>query len=133
MKSIGFREGMLLLALSVALGGWLYKNSQRNAFEKLETDTRRAIAQIRETRALKQYWNSKGLTEKLKRIKQTVPAESFKRFEMKRSSVEILAEGLEGRTLNRFLGKLGALPLQVQRLDIERDGKKYRLECRCIW
>jgi len=124
---------MLLLALFTALGGWFYKNGQRNTLEELEAETRRAIAQIQETRALKQRWNSKGLAKKLERVQKTVPAERLKRFEIKQSVVEIRAEELEGRTLNRFLGKLGALPLQVQTLNIERAGKRYRLECRCIW
>ena len=133
MKRIGIKEGALLVALLIAVGGFLFRVTQQRTLERIEKETEQTIAQIREIESLKKVWDSKKVPEKLQKIKTILSKESIKHFEMKGKKVEIAIEGLEGRMLNRLLGKLGALPLQVQALDITRAKEKYRLECRCKW
>lgn len=133
MRRVTFREGMLLLALAIALGGFLFKIGQQNALEKAQVEMQRTAAEIQETQALKKLWDSRKVAKRLGKLKGMLAGKTLERFELKRNRLKVKAKGLEGRTLNRFLGKIGALPVQIVSLEIARNGEKYGLECQCKW
>jgi hypothetical protein len=126
-------EWMILVSLLLLLGAWGFKSYEAKRLERVRQESRETRLRIEETLALKKLWDTKGLEKKLEGVKSLIPAEGRKKFLKKKRSLEIRAEGLEGRKLNRLLGKLGALPLQFQSLAITRDKDRYTLECRCKW
>ncbi len=127
------KMAILLSAFLFAVAGYFYKFSiQKSLFDaRIETET--ALTEIRQTRALKRLWNTRGLQEKINRLKASISPEQIRRFDHRNHRLTIELEKLEGRQLNRFLGKIGALPLQMEHLTIERVGRLYRMECRCKW
>jgi hypothetical protein len=124
---------MILVSLLLLLGAWGFKSYESKRLERVRQESRETHLRIEETLALKKLWETKGLEKKLEGIKTLIPAEGRKKFLRKKRSLEIQAEGLDGRKLNRLLGKLGALPLQFQTLSVARNKDRYTLECRCKW
>lgn len=133
MTTAQWRIAILLAAFLFALGGYFYKSSAQKSLQNTQTKTETAQTEIRQIRTLKRLWNTHGLESKLDRLKASISPEQLRRFDRRRHRLNLEIEKLEGRQLNRFLGRIGLLPLQVEHLTIERNGRLYRLECQCKW
>ena len=133
MSRFGMREGAVAIALMLAIGSYLYQHSEKKQMIRVEKESKEALRLLHETEKLKKLWTRKDISLKLQQIRTFLPKETLKRFDLQNHKVHIVAKNIGGRLLNRFLGKMGALPLQIQTLDITREGEKYRLECRCKW
>ena len=127
------KEWGLALSLLVAAGALAYHLHEKNRMETAISESQKGIAEIRETIALKQFWQSKEMKRRLSAIQSSVPGGKMTRFEIARKKLTLSAKELSGRQLNRLLGKIAALPLQIEKLQIKRLNDHYRLECRCKW
>jgi hypothetical protein len=134
MKHIPLSPATIMLgALLLTLLGWGFKSYEAARLERVTTEVHRTQERLRQIGQLRRLWDAKGIQAKLRRIQGSIPGAKNRMFTLKRRSLELKAVDLEGRELNRLLGKLGALPLQVKRLAILRDKDRYELECKCIW
>jgi len=133
MNRLGIRESIVLLAFIAAVAGYLYKHNEQNRLEYTKKESTEALRFLRETEALKKVWDNREIPGKLQQIRDSLPKKNLKRFSLQGRKVHVMVTGAEGRLLNRLLGKLGALPLQIQTLVIDREGESYRLECQCKW
>jgi hypothetical protein len=133
MNRYTVRLGLLLLSLLILFAGWGYRQLQETAMEKQKEESRRTLQEIEEIETLKSLWNPKGMSQKVNTLKTILPSAKIKRFQKEKNRLKIKAISLEGRTLNRFLRKLGTLPLQIRTLTIRRQGSLYEMECQCKW
>ena len=127
------REKVIIALLLFALGAWSFRNYEAHRAAQAEADAKRIIREIAETRALKNLWDGKGLGAKLLRLKTELPEKRVKAYEITKRKARIRIEGIEGRYLNRFLSRLGKLPVQFTDLSITRKAERYTMECRCKW
>ena len=134
MNRLSFSPQWLLIAsLLLFLAAWGFKGYEASRLNRIGNEARTTRQHLQETVALQKLWEAKGLGKKLSGIQSMIPQSERKKFLQKRRSLEIQTVGMGGRELNRLLGKLGALPLQFQRLTITRDKDRYSMECRCKW
>lgn len=133
MKRLRPAETAVLVAGLLALSALVYRQSQWHTLEKAWQESRKALGEIHETQALQRIWEPRGLAGKLQQLKSLLPANHVKRFALKSHQLELMIDGVDGQQLNRFLGRLGSLPVQITTLQILRAEHKYRLECRCKW
>ena len=133
MNRIRPGEALVILALILALTAFFYRQTQYHTLQKVRTETRQTLAEIQETTTLQRIWDHRDLPKKLERLKAQVPARALKQFVLKHQSLDVTIDGIDGKHLNRFLGGLGALPVQIVSLQIRRSGNNYHLECRCKW
>ena len=126
-------EWLLVAAFTFLLISWGFKTYEKHHLRQTQTKVQQTQQQIRETLALEQLWDSKGLDQRIEELKKLIPLNQQKKFLQKKRTLEISLNNLEGRKLNRFLGKLGALPIQVLTLSVNREKERYSLECRCKW
>lgn len=124
---------LLLGLLALLVGTWIYRTSQQTQLERSRTEIGKARQEIREISQMKTLWNRKDLGKKLDLLVHTLPGSTLKRYEKKRHRADLALEKLEGKRLNTFLRGLSVLPIQIVSLSITREGKVYRLECRCKW
>jgi len=134
MKRVPLSPGTIMLgALLVMLLGWGFKSYEAARMDRVAAEVRRTQERLRQIGQLRQLWDAKGIPAQLRHIQESIPPAKNRGFSLKRRSLELKAADLEGRELNRLLGKLGALPLQVKHLAILRDKDRYELECKCVW
>jgi hypothetical protein len=134
MKRIPLSPVTIMLgALLLTLLGWGFKSYEAARLERVAAEVHRTQERLRQIGQLRRLWDAKGIQAKLRPIQGSIPGAKNRTFTLKRRSLELKAVDLEGRELNRLLGKLGALPLQVKHLAILRDKDRYKLECKCVW
>jgi len=119
------------LVFMVAAG--VFHLTQSRALEQTRQEVRQTRQELRETLALKSLWEARGIRDKLQELQKLLPEEKWESFRLKKRSLELSARRLSGRDLNRLMGKLGILPLQIRSLRITRENDDYRLECLCKW
>jgi hypothetical protein len=127
------REQVLIAALLFALAAWGYKSYEQRQARRASEQAVQTIREIRETAALRAFWSAKGLRKKIRQLKETLPSTVIKTFTIKRNKTVILLQEIDGRTLNRFLRRLGRLPVQFNTLSIRGNTGRYTLECQCKW
>jgi hypothetical protein len=123
----------IVAALIWAGAGWAYRYTGERRLQQVREEVRSTAEEIGEITALKKRWESRGLERKLEALRKSLPAERIGSFRLEKRKLTLSLKGLEGRELNRFLSKLGGLPLRIDTLGIRRDGERYGLECRCKW
>ena len=134
MKRIPLSPATIMLGtLLLMLLGWGFKSYEAARLERVAAEVHRTQERLRQIGQLRRLWDAKGIQTKLRPIQRSIPGAKNRTFTLKRRSLELKAVDLEGRELNRLLGKLGALPLQVKRLAILRNKDRYKLECKCVW
>jgi len=126
-------ELWILGALLFALIALNYRYHQKRELTRLQSQSAQTLREIDETIQLQRIWNTRGLREKLETLRRELPGNLVKAFDLRRRELRIRLEGLDSRLLNRVVTRLGALPLQIRELQIDRQGKTYTMECRCAW
>lgn len=122
-----------LLAVVFMIGAGAFNLYQSQRLKQVEREVRNTQTELRDTLALKALWDTKGLREKVEKLRGLVRSDQMETFRLKKHMLELRARKLSGRDLNRLMSKLGALPLQIQELEISRSNDLYTLECRCKW
>jgi hypothetical protein len=133
MNRYTLRQGFLLFSLLLLIGGWIYRANQEKALQSRQLERQKILDEIQTIQRLKKLWGTKGLSSRIDRIKNGLPATKVKRFEKKRGRLRIHVADLEGRRLNQLLRELGNLPLRFDTLTIHRQGRLYEMECTCKW
>ncbi len=128
----GIELAVLASILFMIIAG-LYNYSQSRRLKQLGEEARITRQEIRDIQALKKLWDDRALPQKVQKLRSLLQSEQLESFTLKKRKLEMKAHNLSGRDLNRLMGKLGALPVQIRSLQIQRSGEHYRLECLCKW
>ncbi len=124
----------LIVAASILLFlfAFLFAHYRKEAAIEGATASKTELSQIKEAAALRRVWHPKGLKKRIEKLKTFVPVGKLQ-WREKGTKLEIRLDAVDGRTLNRFVGKLLSLPVRIERLHMTRAGTSYRLECKCKW
>ncbi len=131
MSTPDMRRALLILAAVLMFASLAYRTFEAHRLETVRRQSEQTLKEVAATVALERLWHTKDWKKKLPRLRQMLPQNEIKRFELKGEKLSILLEGVEGKDLNRFLSRLESLPLQIQTLEVQGEKNRYRMECRC--
>ncbi len=126
-------EWILLLALLVLLGGFLYQRGMRHKLEASLLRSQNAARQITEAKVWQEVWSTKGLKTKVASLKETVPSGKVKTFEQVKKKLTADFAGLSGQELNELATRIATIPVRIQEFAVTRAGTKYDVRCTCTW
>lgn len=125
-------ELIVIAALILMLGAYLYKHEQVSAQTESTQSTQKSINELKEVAALKKIWSDKKTKTKIKKLQTMLPAQKVK-WSQKSNKVTASYKGLSANELNKLVTKILNLPVQIQRLDIQKTGQSYNVEFKCKW
>jgi len=126
-------EGIVLLALLLFIGGFLY---QRGMERKLDVSLKRsktAAMEITKAKTLQKVWASKGLKQKATSLQGSVIPSKVKTFNLKKNKLNAHFFQLTGKELNTVSTRIASLPVHIQEFAVTRLGNQYALRCSCTW
>jgi len=128
-------EGIVLLALLLLIGAFLFKNYRQKALESRTEDTAALISQIEDIDTMQKLWQkNKTVPQQLERIREGLDQSKIHTFDIKKKKAHLVLEQLSGSQLNSIVGKqIASIPVQISEIMIERSGDHYRLELQCKW
>jgi len=125
-------ELVALLAFLLMLGAFLYKNGQISSQEKYATTTKQAVGDFKEIIALKKIWADKKTSKKVEKLKNLIPAAKVK-WSSKSKKLTASYKGLTAPELNKLVTKILDLPVEIQKLKIQKIASFYDVEFKCKW
>ena len=126
-------ELIVLLALAVLLGGFLYQRSMSRKLDDSLARSKSAARQITEAKILQKVWSSKGLKKKIAALKNAVSAGKVKSFDQNKKKLVASFAGLTGQELNTLSTELASLPVHIQEFAVTRSGTQYDVRYTCTW
>jgi len=128
-------ELLVLFALLVLLGAWLFQYNSHVVLAQKSIASTQVIAKLEDVATMKKLWGkNKKHSRSLEAIQRSLSKEKVKKFEIKKNKAHIILQNLNGTELNKIVGKqIASIPLQIIELSIDRNGDMYTLELRCKW
>ena len=126
-------EGIVLLALLLFIGGFLY---QRGMERKLDVSLERSkttAVEIMKAKTLQKVWSAKGLKQKVAALQGRVIPSKVKTFELEKNKLNAHFFQLTGKELNTLATRIASLPVRIQEFAVTRLGTQYALRCSCTW
>ena len=112
--------------------GYLYKNVQVSSQTESMAQASRSMGEIKEVIALQKIWSDKKITSKVKKLQTLIPEEKVK-WNSKSKKVTASYKGLTTTELNSLTTKILNLPVEIQKLKIQKVATSYDVEFKCKW
>jgi len=125
-------ELIVLIAFVLMLGGYLYKNTQISLQREMMVHSNRSIAEVKEVAALQKIWSDKKITQKVNKLQEVI-SENKVKWSSKNKKVTASYKGLTTTELNTLVTKILNLPVEIQKLDIQKAETSYDVEFKCKW
>jgi len=125
-------ELIVLIAFVLMLGGYLYKSAQVSSQGDTMTNASRSVGELKEVIALQKIWSDKKTTKKVNRLQTLIPENKVK-WKSKNKKVEASYKGLSSSELNKLVTKILNLPIEIQKLKIQKVATSYNVEFKCKW
>ncbi|MGB5506164.1 MAG: hypothetical protein WBM70_05695 [Sulfurovum sp.] len=125
-------ELIVLAAFVLMLGGYMYKNVQISSQAETILESSRSVDEIKEVIALQKIWSDKKTTKKVSKLQTIIPAHKVK-WNSKNKKVTATYKGLTTSELNSLVTKILNLPIEIQKLSIQKLASSYDVEFKCKW
>jgi len=119
--------GIALLLLLIAL---IYK--QGVASGQTDASAGTALQELKEVIALKKVWGDKKTTKKVDKLK-TIVSPSKVKWSKKSKKLTASFLNLSNQELNRVIVKIMNLAVEIQKLEVKKQGVAYQVEFKCKW
>ncbi len=126
-------EGIVLLALLLLIGGFLYQRGMERKLDTSLEQSKTVAAEIAKAKTLRQVWSSKRLKQKIASLRGGVPSNKVKTFTFAKNKLNAHFFQLTGKELNNIATKIASLPVHIQEFGVTRMGSQYALRCLCTW
>lgn len=125
-------ELIALVAFVLMLSGYGYKMVQ--VFSQAETmaGAKHSVVEIKEVVALKKIWSDKKTSKKVDKLQALIPASKVK-WSNKSKKVTASYKSLTATELNKLVTKILNLPVEIQKLKIQKIASSYDVEFKCKW
>ncbi|MDY0402873.1 hypothetical protein [Sulfurovum sp.] len=120
------------IALLVMLGALLFKQGEISGKEERIKRLQSSVSELKEVVALKEIWGDKNLEKRVRELESVVPASKVK-WNQKSKKVTASYQELTINELNTLMKKVLNLAVEMQLLDIKKEGELYHVELRCKW
>ncbi len=119
--------GIALLLLLIAL---IYKQGVTSGQTDASAGT--ALQELKEVIALKKVWGDKKTTKKVDKLK-TIVSPSKVKWSKKSKKLTASFLNLSNQELNRVIVKIMNLAVEIQKLEVKKQGVAYQVEFKCKW
>ena len=126
-------EGIVLLALLLFVGGFLYQRGMERKLDVSLERSKTAATEITQVKTLQKVWAPKGLKRKAASLRGSVISSKVKTFSLEKNKLNAHFIQLSGKELNALATKIASLPVRIQRFAVTRLGTQYALRCSCTW
>jgi hypothetical protein len=125
-------ELIVLAAFVVMLGGYLYKNTQISSQVETMAQASRSLSEVKEVIDLQKIWSDKKTTKKVEKLQMLIASNKVK-WSSKNKKVTATYKGLTTSELNKLVTKVLNLPVEIQKLKIQKLASSYDVEFKCKW
>ena len=125
-------ELIVLLALFLMFGAYLYKNGQISSQSKYANNTKQVINDFKEIVSLKKVWADKKTSKKVEKLKALIPEYKVK-WSNRSKKLTATYKGLTSAELNKLVTKILGLAVEIKKLEIQKIGSSYDVEFKCKW
>ena len=125
-------ELIALVAFVLMFGGYAYKAAQISSQAETMAGVKHSMEEIKEVIALKKIWADKKTRKKIDKLQTLVPAAKVK-WSHKGKKLTAAYKGLTATELNKLVTKILNLPVEIQKLKIQKIASSYDVEFKCKW
>ncbi|MEN8727617.1 MAG: hypothetical protein ABF276_06600 [Sulfurovum sp.] len=125
-------ELIALVAFVLLLGAYGYKMAQVSSQSDTMAGAKQSVGEIKEVIALKKIWSDKKTSQKVDKLQMLVPASKVK-WSNKSKKVTASYKSLTATELNTLVTKILNLPVEIQKLKIQKIASSYDVEFKCKW
>lgn len=125
-------EVIVFIALLLMLSGYLYKNTQITSQSESMAKASRSIGEIKEVIALQKIWSDQRITQKVNKL-QGLISEDKVTWNSQNKKVTATYQGLTVSELNTLVTKILNVPVEIQKLNIQKMASTYNVEFKCKW
>jgi len=125
-------ELIALLTLLLMVTALFYKSVQVSSGAKQAAEREQLVNEFKEIVTLKRVWADKKISKKLDKLKELTPASKVK-WSKKGKKLTATYTGLSASELNKLTTKIMNLAVQIELLDIQKNGSSYTMEFKCKW
>lgn len=126
-------EGIVLLALLLLIGGFLYQRGMERKLDVSLEQSKTAATEITQAKTLQKVWSTKGLKQKVTALQGSVIPSKVKTFNLAKNKLNAHFFQLTGKELNSVATRIASLPVRIQEFAVTRMGTQYALRCSCTW
>jgi len=119
--------GVALLLLLVSL---IYKQGVTAGQSDASAGT--SLQELKEVIALKKVWGDKKTTKKVDKLK-TIVSPSKVKWSKKSKKLTASFSNLTNQELNGVIVKIMNLAVEIQKLEVKKQGVAYQVEFKCKW
>ena len=125
-------ELIALVAFILMFGAYVYKTVQVSTQAETMIEAERSVGEIKEVIALKKIWSDSKISKKVEKLQTLIPASKVK-WSTKSKKVTASYKGLTATELNTLVTKILNLPVEIQKLKIQKIASSYDVEFVCKW
>jgi len=125
-------ELILVVMILFAAAAFFYKSSQHAAMASGNQKMAQEIAIVEEVASLQKIWADKRIPKKLETIRSIVSSSKIQ-WQKKGRKLAIYFRGLSPSEVNKVVTKLLNIPIQIEKVKVEKNGETYTMEIRCKW
>ena len=125
-------ELIAFVAFVLMFGAYGYKNAQISSQTETMAAAKHSVGEIKEVIALKKIWSDKKTSQKVDKLQTLIPASKVK-WSSKSKKVTATYKGLTATELNNLVTKILNLPVEIQKLKIQKIASSYDVEFKCKW
>jgi hypothetical protein len=125
-------ELIALAAFVLMFIGYGYKAVQVSSQADTMASTKHSVGEIKEVIALKKVWADKKTTKNVEKLQTLIPISKVQ-WSSKSKKVTASYKGLSATELNKLVTKILNLPVEIQKLKIQKIASSYDVEFKCKW
>lgn len=125
-------ELIVLAAFSLMFGGYLYKEVQSSSQEAYMAGSKHAVEELKEVIVLRKIWSDKKIPQKVADLEKLISSSKVK-WTNKSKKLTAVYSGLTDDELNKLVTKILNLPVEINKLNIQKRESSYDMEFKCKW
>ena len=125
-------ELIALIAFVLMFAGYGYKVAQVSSQTETRAGAKHSVEEIKEVIALQKIWSDKKTSQKVDKLQTLIPASKVT-WSNKSKKVTATYKGLTAAELNDLVTKILNLPVEINKLKIQKIASSYDVEFKCKW
>ena len=125
-------ELIALIAFVFMLAAYGYKTAQVSSQAQSIAEAKHFVAEIQEVVSLKKIWADTKTGKKVEKLQTLIPASKTK-WSNQNKKVTASYKNLTARELNTLVTKILNVPVEIQKLKIQKVASSYDVEFKCKW
>ena len=125
-------ELIALVAFVLMLGAYGYKAGHISSQSESMAEAQHSVGELKEVISLQKIWSDKKTSQKVEKLQALIPASKVK-WSNKSKKATASYKSLSATELNMLVTKILNLPVEIQKLKIQKIASSYDVEFKCKW